>query len=270
MAIQKSELNDDSVPQGFLRTAQYAIKEFGLLGTASRYLSYKNEQYEFLAKKHQDHEQRKYLQRKFATIQREVPCAHSPAQFYLLTDLIMGVQVPGPIVECGVFKGGSAAKLSLIAKATGRELYLCDSYSGLPQLTTEDSKLSQYFRKGQFVGQLDEVRSNIEKYGDISVCHFVVGYFQDSLPKLKINPAIVFEDVDLISSVRDCLKNLWPQMPNGAYWFTHEACLVDYLRGMMDAKWWREELGTTPPMLIGGGSGLSMSAPSIAYFIKED
>ena len=40
--------------------------------------------------------------------------------------------LPGDLVECGCFKGGSAVNLSRLAKKTGRRLHLFDSFEGLP------------------------------------------------------------------------------------------------------------------------------------------
>src|SRR5690606_19018518 len=39
---------------------------------------------------------------------------------------------PGVLVEAGCFKGGSTAKLSLLAELAGRELVVFDSFEGLP------------------------------------------------------------------------------------------------------------------------------------------
>src|SRR5579872_6073945 len=39
---------------------------------------------------------------------------------------------PGVLVECGTYKGGSAANLSLVAALTGRRMHLFDSFRGLP------------------------------------------------------------------------------------------------------------------------------------------
>ena len=39
-------------------------------------------------------------------------------------------RIPGAIVECGVFKGGAAAVMAY--QTSGRDLYLFDSFEGLP------------------------------------------------------------------------------------------------------------------------------------------
>ena len=40
--------------------------------------------------------------------------------------------IRGDVVECGVYKGASSASLSLVCALVGRKLWVCDSFSGLP------------------------------------------------------------------------------------------------------------------------------------------
>lgn len=44
----------------------------------------------------------------------------------------------GRIVECGSYKGGSAANLSLAAALCGRQLEIVDSFGGLPEPSADD------------------------------------------------------------------------------------------------------------------------------------
>ena len=114
-----------------------------------------------------------------------------------------------------------------------------------------------------------EVRANIAAYGYPDVCEFVPGFFSDSLPGLRIAPAAIVMDVDLISSGRDCLKHLWPCLVRGGCVFTHEAESDTYLEGLMDPAWWRENLGQCPPLVFGAGSSLSPLAEGLALFQKN-
>ena len=66
---------------------------------------------------------------------------------------------------------------------------------------------------------------------------------------------LVFTDVALVSSARDCLKSLWPRLKPGGYWFTHDASYMEYVLGTFDHKWWQETFGEPPPLVIGAGSG---------------
>ncbi|MCH7525801.1 MAG: class I SAM-dependent methyltransferase [Planctomycetes bacterium] len=189
---------------------------------------------------------------------------------------ILDLEPEGPIVECGCFRGGSTAKLSLLAERTGRRLYVCDSFSGLPEakdpadgvLMSLGEGPSYCLQPGAYAATLDEVRQNVRRFGCIEVCEFLPGLFHESLPDLRVNPACVFTDVDYVSSARDCLRYLWPRLVPGGCWFTHEAMFHNYVSGIMDPKWWHNTLQECPPLMMGAGSGLSELAQSLAYFQK--
>jgi O-methyltransferase len=261
-----------------LGTLKLALRQFGLVGAAARFLMLQDELHRFVKRGRDASERskRKAILTRFAQIHVAVPCAHSPLQFALIADHLLSLPVAGDIVQCGAFKGGSTAKLSVLAKLTGRKLYVCDSFEGLPDTADSRQRYVSFgdqpdyiFGAGEYAGSLDEVRANVAKAGEIDVCTFVKGWFQDSLPTLDVRPAFVFTDVDYVASARDCLRWLWPRLAPGGVWFTHEAMFLTYIEGIMDPDWWTETLREAPPVLVGGGAGLSAAAPSIAYFRKK-
>jgi len=218
---------------------------------------------------------RKELAREFRVIHRRVHCAHQEVELLILAEAILNLQVPGPIVELGCFKGGSTAKLSKVAKATGRELHVFDSFEGLPPPAGKDvrhtyvsGKVKDY-AAGEYRGTLDEVKSNISTWGEISVCTFIKGFYSESLAKVSIAPAFVFMDVDLIDSGRTCLKSLWPRLVPGGIFYTHEAGMATFLEGLLDPEWWHGNLGSCPPMLVGAGYGHGPQAKHLGYFKKS-
>src|SRR2546426_6841141 len=80
--------------------------------------------------------------------------------------------IPGCVIECGTWKGGSAANLSLVCKATGRKLLIYDSFEGLPEGDPADRE-AKFYNRGDYCGTLDEVKSNIACCGEIGSCTFV-------------------------------------------------------------------------------------------------
>jgi len=80
---------------------------------------------------HDDINYRQSILDLFEQIHEAVRCEHSPAEAWILADAILSENAAGPIVECGVFKGGMTTKLSHLCRSTGRELYVCDSFLGL-------------------------------------------------------------------------------------------------------------------------------------------
>ena len=72
-------------------------------------------------------------------------------------------------LEAGCFKGSSTAKFSLAARAAGRELVVFGSFEGIPP--HEEAHSTNIFGKpvsfptGSYCGQLDEVDSNVPRFG---------------------------------------------------------------------------------------------------------
>ncbi|MGH9396990.1 MAG: TylF/MycF/NovP-related O-methyltransferase [Terriglobia bacterium] len=220
-------------------------------------------------------EERERLIKAFSAVDRNITSAHSPAELLFIARTILALPIGGAIVECGSYKGASTAKLSLIAKATGRKLYVCDTFQGLPEpvgagVYHRANNSQRQFQAGEYAGSLQEVRENIRRWGSLEVCSFVQGLFEQTLPQLHVEPAAVFVDVDYISSARDCLKYLWPQLRSGGYFFTHEATFVEYVEGIADGDWWHENLGRCPPVLFGAGYGVESLAPYVAFFRKRE
>lgn len=173
--------------------------------------------------------------------------------------------LPGDLVECGCYKGGSAVNLSRLAAWTGRRLHVFDSFEGLPvprQGDREHLVLSelQYhtYEGGAYAGSLDEVRENIRRYGVLDVCEFHKGYFNQTLPGFDAHLVFAYVDADLTSSVRDCLKYLWPLLQEGSYLFTDEAHHTEIASLFYDPGWWEREQHSAPPGLVGGGNGLGL------------
>ncbi|GHT21520.1 hypothetical protein FACS189419_02550 [Planctomycetales bacterium] len=163
----------------------------------------------------------------FRIIHKEVKCDHNPS--YVLNFLVEILkQEPNSkrfpdacFVEAGCFKGGSSAKFSHFVSMLGRDLYLFDSFEGLPD-NTEDHKesvegysIKNWFDGGQFLGTLDEVKSNITQFGKIDCCRFEKGWFENTMPNFNKPILAAFIDVDLASSTLTCMKYLYPLLVPG-------------------------------------------------------
>jgi len=205
-----------------------------------------------------------------------------PTVSWYLEHLVMMtriLQVPksveGCVVECGCYKGGSTANLSLVCALSGRQLEVFDSFRGLPQPadgdtahTVIDSSELHLYSKGAFHASIEEVRGNVAKYGRIEACNFNVGFFEDTMRGFKRPCVFVFEDVDLRSSLETCLIHLWPRLQPGCYFFTHEAHHMEIASVFFDDEFWRVKLNSRPPGLIGAGGGLGLN-PSPGAFRSD-
>ena len=204
----------------------------------------------------------KYIDR-FNIISKNVKCSHNSKQIEIFVNSFLSIpeSIKGCIVEAGSFKGGSAAKFSIIAKMINRELVIFDSFEGLPE--DEHS-----FKKGSYNGTLDEVKSNIEKYGEISSCRFIKGWFKDTMPNFSEKICGVFLDVDLSASTKTCLKYLYPLIIPGGVLYSHDGNFPLVAKVYNDNEFWEKEVGCQKPFIeVLEGKGLEKN--KIIKIVKE-
>jgi O-methyltransferase len=176
--------------------------------------------------------------------------------------------VKGDLVECGTWKGGSAANLSLICRLTGRKLKIFDSFQGLPESDAADRQ--GFYETGDYRGQLDEVKRNIKKYGAIECCEFIEGWFEDTLPHLNTPVLLAFLDVDLELSLETCVRNIWPNLAEKGYIFIDEYVDLNYCSIFWSEKYWQKYFDRKPPGLIGSGVGLPLGEFYIGPWNEND
>lgn len=171
-------------------------------------------------------------------------------------------ETPGDVVECGCWKGGATANLSLVCAITGRTLLVYDSFEGMPPPTSGDwvaqGAFSQGFQPGQLQGTLQEVKENVSRYGQVKSCRFIKGWFSDSLPAHNSDIAMLFLDVDFCASLHDCLQHLWPRLRKGGYLFLDEYILLPYCAVFFSEKYWSKYFNEAPPGLLGVGTGIQV------------
>ena len=103
----------------------------------------------------------------------------------------------------------------------------------------------------------------MEKYGEISRCRFVQGWFKDSLTaeNLPERIAFVFTDVDIPSSSFDCFVALWPRLVDFGVYATHDAAYIKVLQKFYDSELWIKQFKAIPPILFGAGYGICNDSP---------
>ena len=117
----------------------------------------------------------------------------------------------GDVIECGTYRGGSAAIIGQMLRGTDKFLHLCDSFKGLPEPGCHDN----YHLGGDF----HETSAALVERGlrllDVpSKLH--VGFFETTLPALAhLRFALAHIDVDLYSSVKISLEFCYPRMSTG-------------------------------------------------------
>jgi len=181
---------------------------------------------------------RKKLVDQIEVAHKGLRCAHTHAEAVAIVIEILRApsSVPGVVLEAGCFKGGSTAKLSLATKLVGRKLLVYDSFEGLPDVNGAEK---DRFGKGEYTGALDEVKSNVGKYGALEICEFVRGWFDQTMPSLKDPVVVAFVDVDLRDSLETCLTYIYPKLVPGGAIFSHDGHLPICVDLMKDPDFWK-------------------------------
>lgn len=138
----------------------------------------------------------------------------------------------GPLLEVGIYLGGSAEVLYNVAVEQDRELWLYDTFSGIP-----------------FASQFDS-----HKVGDFDNCipkEFIQSSFPDAIIQEGIFPhamripeqiAFVHLDCDQYQSYRDSLDALLPKMVLGGMIVCDDYCLQGAAKAIDETKHPKEVL----------------------------
>jgi O-methyltransferase len=158
----------------------------------------------------------------------------TPPRVYALVravEYVVARGVPGAIVECGVWRGGSmmAAALTLLRLGvTDRELYLYDTFAGMPPPSEVDTTRSGE-RAADLLAQEDEdshiwaiaslsdVRAAVlsTRYPEQRI-HFVEGLVEETLPATAPEEiALLRLDTDWYRSTKHELGQLYPRLAPG-------------------------------------------------------
>jgi O-methyltransferase len=151
---------------------------------------------------------------------------------------VVAAGIPGAFVECGVLQGGSSMAMAYTLLDLGvrdRELYLFDTFEGMPEPTARDvsvtgkGAMARWRRErrandgSDWAGsdwcraEIDQVRANLVCTGyDPARLHFVPGLVQDTLPVTDTGPiALLRLDTDWYESTKAEMTHLFPRLASG-------------------------------------------------------
>jgi predicted O-methyltransferase YrrM len=145
------------------------------------------------------------------------------------TEYVVKNNIPGALVECGVWRGGSAMVMALTLERLGvtdRDLYLYDTFEGMPAPTNKDLRASDNAAAGVLLeanpqdeglwcrAGLEEVRANVLSTGyPRERIHFVQGLVEQTLPaQAPERIALLRLDTDWYESTRHELEHLYPRL----------------------------------------------------------
>ena len=183
---------------------------------------------------------------------RQYSMTSAPALYglYKAIEYLVRNRIAGPVVECGVWRGGSmmlAAEALLSFGDSNRELYLFDTFEGLPEPDKErDVDLHGKAWHGEWLArqvdgesfwgraELDDVRHNMARtdYPTDNI-HYVKGLVEDTLPEKAVEGiALLRMDCDWYAPTRQILQHLYPRLCQGGVLIVDD---YGMLRGAKDA-----------------------------------
>ena len=133
--------------------------------------------------------------------------------------------VPGDLIETGVWRGGATIFMRAILKAHGvtdRLVWVADSFEGLPPPDPEkypaDAGDIHHLLEPLAISQ-EQVKHNFERYGLLDdQVGFLKGWFRETLPNAPIKRLAVMRlDGDMYESTMDALTNLYPRLSVGGF-----------------------------------------------------
>jgi O-methyltransferase len=145
--------------------------------------------------------------------------------FRHMIESAIGANVPGDIVETGVWRGGAcimARAVLMVYEQSDRRVILCDSFEGLPPPDVaaypadEGSSFHEY---PELAVSLAQVEDNFRKFGllDDQVV-MIKGLFKDTMPTLPVERIAVLRlDGDMYESTIDPLNHLYDKVSENGW-----------------------------------------------------
>lgn len=148
--------------------------------------------------------------------------------FRFAIETVLERNVPGDIIETGVWRGGACIYARGVLAAGGvtdRSIYAADSFCGLPppdaNPNSPDKGDWHHVAEPLKVSRA-EVQENFARFGLLDAqVKFVEGWFKDTLPSLPGPFSVIRLDGDMYDSTRVALESLYPKLSIGGY------CIID-------------------------------------------
>jgi O-methyltransferase len=171
-------------------------------------------------------------------------------------------QIPGDIVECGVWRGGSMlaiAKTLLENGDTGRDLHLYDTFEGMSEPTEHDKRhdgkpaADMLAASDKSAGvwayaSFEDVQATMaESAYPAERIHYYKGKVEDTIPgDIPEQISILRLDTDWYESTRHELEHLWPRLVPGGVLLLDDYGWWDGAKRAVDE--WLEEVN--PRLLL--------------------
>jgi len=168
-------------------------------------------------------------------------------------DVIRADNIPGDLIETGVWRGGVTVFMRGYLAAygmEGRSVWVADSFAGLPKPSVAQDEGYDFSEEKVPVLAVseEEVRSNFRRYGLLDDrVRFLKGWFRDSLPMAPVKQlALLRLDGDLYESTMDALNALYAKLEPGGFLIVDDYGDFQPCRCAVDE--FRSRLGITDPI----------------------
>jgi O-methyltransferase len=142
---------------------------------------------------------------------------------FKLAQDVLERDVPGELIECGVYAGAHCAAIGKAIQLSGqahRRLHIFDSFQGMPRCSKEDIEfVAANKQPGESNCSLAQVQLNMSRWGiPQEICIYHPGWFQDTVPNCGIDRiALLRLDGDLYESTKVCMRELWPKLEHSGF-----------------------------------------------------
>ncbi len=189
---------------------------------------------------------------------------------YNLVREVTRARLPGDIVECGVWNGGSAAVMGYADaqenahESSRRTIWLFDSFEGLPPVTEKDVnvKKENYF-VGWNKGSITAVKNAFSKLGlPLDHVKVVPGWFETTLKTAGVERiAILHIDADWYESVKIVLDVFYEKIVPGGYVILNDFGTWDGCNQAVDDFFAEHGLSDICLTIVEPGSGAYFQKP---------
>lgn len=177
-------------------------------------------------------------------------------------ETVLAEDVPGDLVECGVWRGGASILMKAVLAAyddTDRAVWLADSFQGLPKPDVENYRMDRRLRLDRYKSILgvpqERVAANFQRYGLLDErVKFLPGWFKDTLADAPIEKIAVLRlDGDLYESTIQALTALYPRLSPGGFCIIDDYAIPVCKQAVTD---YREQAGITAGLVDIDGSAV--------------
>ena len=180
---------------------------------------------------------------------------------------IVEENIPGDLIETGVWRGGASIFMRGALNAYGdesRSVWLADSFQGLPKPNADKyahDAGDELWKHSDYLGvSLEQVKKNFQRYGLLDDrVHFLKGWFSETLRSAPIDSlAIMRLDGDMYESTMDAMEALYPKLSPGGFVIVDDYFLAPCRAAIHD---YRDAQGISDPILHIDGIGVYWRRP---------